>query len=175
MTALKQHLELGYVSRAHALGGEVAIKTFDPASQTLFEVERVLVRPKEGDELELFIDSVRETGKEILVVFEGIEGREAADKLRGATVLAFREDLEVPADGEFFQGDLIGLEAFDEAGEQVGVVEELIEAGPVPNLVIRNEQGDELLLPFADDFVPTVDVPNQRIVIKRPRYLDEDK
>lgn len=173
MSAPRPHLEVGYVSRAHGLSGEVAVKTFDPASQALFEVERVLVRPREGEPLELTIDSVRETGKEILVVFEGIEGREQADGLRGSTVLVWREDLEVPADGEYFQGDLIGLRAYDEAGVEVGVVEALIEAGPVPNLVIRNGRGDELLVPFAEDFVPTVDVEGQRIVIRRLEYFED--
>ena len=170
---MKPHLEVGYVSRCHGLSGEVAVKTFDPGSQSLFELDRVLLRLKSGDELELVIDSVRETNKEILIVFEGLEGRNAADKLRGATVLAFREDLEVPAEGEYFQGDLIGLDVYDEAGKKFGVVEGLIEAGPVPNLVIRGEDGAELLLPFADEFVPTVEMEKRRLTIRRPEYTEE--
>ena len=73
----------------------------------------------------LRIESVRPTPKETLVVFEGVSGRTAAEALVGATVLAFREDLEPPAEGEYFQGDLVGLTAVDEAGKVLGRVEEL--------------------------------------------------
>lgn len=43
-------LELGYVARAHSLTGEVGVRTFDPGSDTLDSVERVLVRTRSGEE-----------------------------------------------------------------------------------------------------------------------------
>lgn len=169
--AQSPHLATGYVARAHGLDGEVGIKTFDPGSETLFEVERVFLRLRDGSELEMTIDSVRTTNKELLVAFEGVEGRSAAEKLVGSTVHVFREDLEPPSEGEYFLGDLVGLAAFDEQGNELGRVEEVWESGPVPNLVIR-KAGAELLVPFADEFVPAVDVPNGRLTVKPPEYLE---
>jgi 16S rRNA processing protein RimM len=169
---LKPHLELGYVARAHGLQGEVAVRTFDPESETLEYVQRVLVRPRAGAERVLRIESVRPTPKETLVVFEDVEGRTAAEALVGATVLAFREDLEPPAEDEYFQGDLVGLTAVDESGNVLGRVEELWSTGEVPNLVIRAEGREELVVPFAEDFVSTVDVPGGRLVVKPPEYLE---
>jgi len=169
---LKPHLELGYVARAHGLQGEVAVRTFDPASETLDFVERVLVRPRTGAERVLRIESVRPTPKETLVVFEDVRGRTAAEALVGATVLAFREDLEPPAEEEYFQGDLVGLTAVDESGKVLGRVEEIWETGPVPNLVIRAEGKEELVVPFVDDFVSTVDIPGGRLVVKPPEFLE---
>lgn len=169
---LKPHLELGYVARAHGLRGEVAVRTFDPQSETLDFVERVLVRPRLGQERVLRIGSVRPTPKEVLVVFEDVEGRIQAEALVGATVLAFREDLEPPAEDEYFQGDLVGLTAVDESGNVLGRVEELWSTGEVPNLVIRSEGREELVVPFVDDFVPTVDVPGGKLVVRPPEYLE---
>jgi 16S rRNA processing protein RimM len=169
---LKPHLELGYVARAHGLQGEVAIRPFDPESETLDYVERVLVRTRSGQERVLRIESVRPTPKEMLVVFEEVDGRNAAEALVGATVLAFREDLEPPAEDEYFQGDLVGLTAVDESGKVLGRVEELWETGEVPNLVIRAEGREELVVPFVDDFVSTVDIPGGRLVVKPPEYLE---
>ena len=173
MTA-KPHLELGYVARAHGLKGEVAIRAFDPASETLDVVERVLVRPRTGAERLLRIESVRPTPKETLVVFAGVEGRSAAEALVGATVLVFREDLEPPAEGEYFQGDLVGLTAVDPAGAVLGVVEELWETGEVPNLVIRAPGREELVVPFVDDFVTTVDLVAGKLVVRPPEYLEPE-
>lgn len=168
----RAHLELGYVARAHGLRGEVAIRSFDPASETLAAVERVLLRLRSGEEREVRLEDLRPTPKEDIVVLEGVGSRTQAEALVGATVFVYREDLEPPAEGEFFQGDLVGLEAVDEAGNVLGTVEELWATGEVPNLVIRAKGRPELVVPFADEFVPSVDLAGQRIVIRPPEYLD---
>jgi 16S rRNA processing protein RimM len=163
---VKAHLELGYVRAAHGLRGEVSVRTFDPASETLYEVNRVLARKRDGSEVELTVEAVRAAPKgDLLVGFEGVEQREAAEALVGSTLFAFREDLEAPAEGEVFQGDLIGLTAVDPEGKELGTVEEIWSSGPVPNLVIRG-RGKELMIPFIDEFVPQVDLENKRVVVK---------
>ncbi len=165
------HLEIGYVARAHGLTGEIAVRPFDPASESLYELSRVLVRTRGGEELELVIDSVRPATKEILLSFEDYDTRTAAEGLVGSTVLGFREDLAAPAEGEYFQADLVGLAAVDEAGASLGKVEAVWDSGPVPNLVIRGP-GGELLVPFTDDFVPSVDLEKRRVVIRPPELTD---
>lgn len=163
---MKPHLELGYVRAAHGLRGEVSVRTFDPSSETLYEVPRVLAKKRDGTEAELVIEAVREAPKgDLLVAFEGIEERVPAEALVGATLFAFREDLDAPEEGEVFQGDLIGLTAVDESGTTLGTVEEIWNSGPVPNLVIRGG-GKELMIPFIDEFVPRVDLENRRVVVK---------
>lgn len=166
------HLELGYVSRAHGLRGEVAIRTFDPGSEALDVVDRILLRTRTGEERVLFLDAVRPTPKENIVALEGVDSRTDAEALVGAKVFVFREDLEPPAEGEFFQGDLVGLVAVDESGAELGRVEDIWETGEVPNLVIRGPKQPELVVPFADEFVPSVDLAAQRIVIRPPEYVE---
>lgn len=165
------HLQVGYVAKAHGLKGEVTVRTFDPASEALFEVDRALVRTRGGEERELTIEGARTAGKELLVTFEEVASREAAQGLVGSTVFVFREDLAPPAEGEFFQGDLIGLRAIDEGGAALGAVEELWSTGEVPTLVIRGG-AQELLVPFVDDFVVTVDLDQGQIVIRPPELTE---
>ena len=43
-------------------------------------------------------------------------------------------------------------------------------AGPVPTLVIRGD-GGELLIPFADEFVPRVDLESGVILVRPLEYL----
>ncbi|MBN1206959.1 MAG: 16S rRNA processing protein RimM [Myxococcaceae bacterium] len=169
----RPYLELGYVARAHGIRGEVAIRAFDPGSETLEAVERVRVRTRAGEERDLRIEDLRPTPKEDILAFGGVETREAAEALVGATVFVYREDLEPPAEGEYFQGDLVGLTAVDEAGQELGRVEEIWATSEVPNLVIRAPGKPELVVPFADDFVPSVDMAGGKIVIRPPEYLEE--
>jgi 16S rRNA processing protein RimM len=166
-------LELGYVARAHGIQGEIAIRTFDTASEALDEVERISVRTRAGEERVLRIEDVRPTPKENIVALEGVDSREAAEALVGSAVFVYREDLEPPEDGEFFQGDLVGLTAVNESGQALGQVAEIWNTGEVPNLVIRGEGTPELIIPFADEFVPTVDVAGGKIVVRPLEFEDE--
>jgi 16S rRNA processing protein RimM len=173
--AQSETLELGYVSRAHGLHGEVEVRPFDATSETLLDVDRLLLKPRDGEPRTLEVTGVRPTGKGFLVTFEDVEGRSAAEALVGATVLVFREDLEPPGEGEFFQGDLVGLVAVDEQGVELGRVQGLMDTGPVPNLIIRKDGAkaeDELLVPFTDDFVPTVDLEKGRVVVRPPEWVE---
>ncbi|WP_163782364.1 ribosome maturation factor RimM [Myxococcus vastator] len=165
-------LELGYVSRAHGMRGEVAIRALDPASETLDTVDRIWVRTRAGVERELRLEALRPTPKENIVVLEGVASRTDAEALVGSKVFVFREDLAPPAEGEFFQGDLVGLDAVDERGNALGRVEEIWATGEVPNLVIRASGREELVVPFADEFVPSVDLGARRIVIRPPEYVE---
>ncbi|MEN9800317.1 MAG: rRNA processing protein RimM [Pseudomonadota bacterium] len=164
-------LQLGYVSRAHGLGGEVGIRPFDPASETLYDVERVHLKLRDGSERTLALESLRSANKDFLVEFEGVRGRGAAEGLVGSTVSVFREDLEPPAEGEYFLGDLVGLRARDGEGRDLGRVEEVWETGPVPNLVVRGPAG-EVIVPFVDAFVPTVDLEKGEVTIVPPEFLE---
>jgi 16S rRNA processing protein RimM len=167
---VKPHLELGYVRAAHGLDGEVSIRTHDPGSSALDEVERVWIRPRVGAERELRIEGVRDaTQGDLLIMFEGIATRKAADALVGGTLYVFREDLGLE-EGEMFQGDLLGLTAFDPSGVELGKIEQVLNNGPVPNLVIRGG-GKEWMVPFIDEYVTQVDVEAGRVTV-RPLDID---
>jgi 16S rRNA processing protein RimM len=169
---LPAEFQIGYITRARGLNGQVVVRTFDPASQALEEVDRVLLLLADGSRRGLQIQERSAHGGECVLTLEGIADRTAADGLVGSTVVVFREDLEPPAEGEYFQGDLIGLEAVDEAGSSLGKVEEIWNTGPVPNLVIRGPDRPELLVPFVDDFVRTVDLAAGRVVLRPPELLE---
>lgn len=158
-------LVVGYVARAHGISGELGIRTFDAASVALDGVERVILRSREGVEREFAVVGSRPASKEVLLTLATVEGRSAAEGLRGSTVLVYRADLSPPVEGEYFQGDLVGLRAVSPQGEPLGQVEEVWNAGPVPTLVIRGGAG-ELLIPFADEFVPRVDLETGVICVR---------
>ncbi len=166
---MSELFQFGYISRAHGLAGEVVVRTFDPASTVLEEVDVVIAKLKDGTERKLTINDVREgPGGDLLVTIKGVQSRVQADLLRGSGVFVRREDLEEPDEGEFFQGDLIGLTAVTEEGTVVGTLEEIWSTGPVPNLVIRKD-AVETLIPFADDFVVKIDLEAKQIVVLVPQ------
>ncbi len=130
-----------------------------------------VLKDKDGTELEMAIEEVGQQNKDLRVSFEGVHRREGAEALIGSTVMVFREDLDEPAPGEYFQGDLIGLEARTPEGTLLGKITEIWNSGPVANLVIV-DGATELMVPFAEEFVPKVDL-QARVVTVIPLEYSE--
>ena len=172
MSPPRPTLEVGYVARLHGLQGELLVRTFDPQSEALSSVRRLVLRLRSGEERDLAIAAARRTADATLVSLAGVTSRSAAEPFRSATVLVHREDLPPPAEGEWFQGDLVGLEARTPEGAPLGRVTEIWNTGPVPNLVIEREGAEPLVVPFVDDFVPEVDVQAGVLVVRPPEMLE---
>jgi 16S rRNA processing protein RimM len=94
----------------------------------------------------------------LLVSFEGIADRGAAEGLRGAEVWATVAADEVPAaDGEYYDRHLVGLAVLDAAGRQVGRIASVLHLPAQDVLVVPTDQG-ERLVPFVSALVPVVDL-----------------
>jgi len=172
MSPARPTLEVGYVARVHGLKGELAVRTFDPDSEALMSVRRVVLRLRSGEERELLLRGARRATDATLVTLAGVTSRSSADELRGATVLVHREDLPPPAEGEWFQGDLVGLEARTPEGTPLGKVTEVWNTGPVPVLVLEGAGPEPLMVPFVDEFVPEVDLQAGVLVVRPPEMLE---
>lgn len=172
MSPPRPTLEVGYVARVHGLKGELAVRTFDPDSEALSSVRRLVLRLRSGEEREIAVLSARRAAEATLVSLAGVTSRPDAEEFRSATVLVHREDLTPPAEGEWFQGDLVGLEARTPDGTPLGRVTEIWNTGPVPNLVIEGTGREQLVVPFVDEFVPEVDVQAGVLVVRPPEMLE---
>jgi len=172
MSPPRPTLEVGYVARVHGLKGELAVRTFDPDSEALSSVRRIVLRLRSGEERDLPLVSARGAAEAVLITLAGIGSREDAEALKGATVLVHREDLPPPAEGEWFQGDLVGLEARTPEGTPLGKVTEVWNTGPVPVLVLEGAGPEPLMVPFVDEFVPEVDLQAGVLVVRPPEMLE---
>ena len=93
----------------------------------------------------------------------GIDGRDAADALKGCEVAVPRASLGMAAKDEIFWVDLIGLAVVNLKGEALGEVTELFEAGGTSVLVLKGER--ERMIPFVDQYVKSVDREAKRITV----------
>lgn len=98
--------------------------------------------------------------------FAGISDREQARALSGLLVAVPRSALpELESDREYYWQDLIGMTVENTAGQQLGVVERLLETGAHDVLVIQGAER-ETLVPFAEAFVVDVNAAERRIIVE---------
>ena len=128
-------------------------------------------RPDESG-LALTVAGARVFKGGLIVRFEDVRDRNAAEVLRGRTLLISPEQVRPLEAGEFFLHDLLGLEVQTTDGQQVGRVVEIYETGTGHMLEV--DDGARVhLIPFNDRLVREVDVKAGRIVIEAiPGLLD---
>jgi 16S rRNA processing protein RimM len=169
-----ERVTLGQVIGAHGLRGELRVRLFDGTDNNLRAMSSVWLAREEGDPKAVEA-RVRAVGSgrrgEARLALQGVDGREAAEALRGRLVQAGVEQLGPLAAGEYYQYQLVGCRVEDLAGRVLGVVREIWETGAPDVLVVVDEAQRELLIPAVGEILREVDVVGRRIAIDAPPGL----
>jgi 16S rRNA processing protein RimM len=163
------------IGKAHGLRGEVTVqvRTDAPVERFVpgagFGTEPAPGRPSPGS---LVLRSVRDHNGVLLLGFEGIADRTAAESLRGVTLTADAAEAVAEQDA-WYEADLVGLAVLTTDGSRVGEVAALEQRPAQDLLVIALADGGHARVPFVRDLVPVVDVDGGRVVIDPPPGLLE--
>ncbi len=167
----EQLIVVGRIGRPQGIKGEltVEVRTDDPEDR--FAAGRVLLTdPVERGPLT--VESSRYQGKYLVVAFEGVHDRNAAELLRDTVVQLSTADLPPLAEeDEYYDTQLIGLRAELGDGTVLGVVDDVLHLPHGDVLAIARESASELLVPFVKAIVPTVDLAAGRLVVDPPDGL----
>jgi 16S rRNA processing protein RimM len=101
----------------------------------------------------------------LLIAFQGYEDREAVGELRNQLVMVRADDRPPLEEGEYYHHQILGLRVFNEDGQFLGQVVEILETGANDVLVIRPEQGAELLLPMLESTVLSVNLESGELQV----------
>lgn len=164
-------VELGYIAKGHGLKGEVKA-VFDVHDIHEYGPETRLFLAKGDAPLQAYvIERMRvSTDKQAVVKFEGVDGREEADALRGSTL--FFPEAELPAleAGHFYYFEVIGFRVKDAQLGELGTIKRFVEAGP-QDLLVMDYQGKEVLIPMNPSFVGEADLEAEVLHTQLPPGL----
>jgi 16S rRNA processing protein RimM len=169
-----KRVRVAKIGAAHGLRGEVRL--FVDADDPL-AVKKLGPFEDEKGKKQFRIAAVREAKDHLLVRFEGVSDRTEAERLTNVELYIPRDRLPSMKDaGTFYQTDLVGLRAETVSGETLGEIVAVPNFGAGDLLEVKPESGASFFVPFADPFVPTVDVAAGKIVIELPNdYFDTAK
>ena len=164
-------LVVARVGRPHGIRGEVSVevRTDDPEGRFVpgarLETDPASAGP-------LTIETARDHNGKILLTFEEVPDRSAAEGLRG--VLLLGEAVEDDEEDAWYDHQLVGLVADDPDGQRLGEVVGVEHGAAQDLLVLRLTEGRTARVPFVAALVPEVDVPGGRVVVDPPAgLLDE--
>ncbi|MFI9384687.1 ribosome maturation factor RimM [Kutzneria sp. NPDC052558] len=164
---------VGRVVKPHGIRGELVVDVRTDSPEERFAPGAVLAtRARDGASGTVTIAAARPHTGRLLVTFEGVAGRDAAEAMRGLLLVVDAADI-APSDDpeEFYDHELEGLEVVDVQGNRIGVVAEVLHTAASDLLSVRRPDGGEALVPFVADIVPTVDVAGGRVIVDPPEGL----
>lgn len=104
-----------------------------------------------------------------IAVIEGVSDRDQALALRNLRLYVPRARLPSPEPDEFYHADLIGLDAYDVAGNAIGAVVAVQNFGAGDLIELQPAVGGAtVLLPFTKAAVPQIDLAAGRITVDPP-------
>jgi 16S rRNA processing protein RimM len=159
---------LGKAVGAYGVKGWVRIHPFADDPLSWRSIKRWWMKPdgnsiQSWEPIELF--QLKEHGDGIVALFEGVNDRNGAEKLVGKLIGAERSEMPVPAENEFYWGDLTGLAVKNSQGEMLGLIQGLMETGANAVLVVVDASKAKRLIPFVSHVVTQVDLERREVLV----------
>ena len=152
---------VGRIRRAHGIRGELVVELLTDEPDAIFASgRRVFAGDRVGDvardrqELRVLRASPFKGG--LIVAFEGIPDKTAADLWRDRYLLVPESEVTPPGDDELFIHDLVGMRV-SRGAETIGEVVEVFELPQGIVMDVRRPDGKTVMLPFDDNTVTGVD------------------
>ncbi|MFN3979708.1 MAG: ribosome maturation factor RimM [Caldilinea sp.] len=152
-------MAVGHIVGVHGLRGEVKVALYTDYPERFTPGEQLMLG---ADLVEVEIAAVRPHKEFLLIRFEGVEDRNAADQLRGLWLFIDENNAAELEEGAYWIHDLIGLHVIDEDAVELGELVDVLITGANDVYVVRLADGvqrqQELLLPAIPEVIKAVDL-----------------
>ena len=162
---MSARLVVGRVVKPHGIRGEVVVhpetdnpKRFEEGSTMFVGDQPMTVRaccPHKG---------------RLLVFFDGVEDRNAAELLRDVALEIDAADAVDLPEGSYYPHELQGCEVVDADGRSLGTLIR-VDENPANDLWVVSQDGEEVLVPAVKEIVREVDLHTRRVVVDPPEGL----
>ena len=175
MITEQQLIEVGYIAKLHGLKGEMQARITD---SVIDDVEHCpyLVCEIDGIYVPFFLDSFRFRSTEsALLKFEDIDSAEKAEPFCGLKLYFDRKCFSPEEQKQYEQKaeDDLGFIGYKIIDKTLGPIGEITDINDLTEnvLFIVNHDGDEIMIPAADDLILAIDDENASILMDLPEGL----
>lgn len=160
-----ERLVVGRIVRPHGLHGEVLVIVESDAPERFRPGSRLGLEGPGGGIEPVTVAATRLDRGRLLVRFEELGDRTAADRARGAVLSIPAAEARAPEEGAYYPHQIEGLEVVDESGERLGTLAR-VEWGPANDVWVVATGDREVLVPAVSEVVRAVEPGRGRIVLR---------
>lgn len=155
--------QVGIIVKPQGVKGEVKVKITSPRPERFFDLEKVYIR---FDKIQTCsIENIRISNGFVFLKLANIDSRNDAELLRNKEILISEDQLIDLEENEYFVHDLIGCQVVTEEGLIIGKIEDIIQNSSNDIYLVKNQQGQEILIPAINDVVKDVDIKGRQVTI----------
>lgn len=167
-------MTVGKIGRHFGVRGEFKVRSLTDIPGRLDHLKQVQVLAPTGETVERTVRHIRRVGSTYIMGLVGVTTPEEAIMLRGGLIQVVRAPASTLSMDVYFERDLIGITVENERGDEVGVLEAILDIPDNQVLVVRKES-KEVLIPAAKSFVTSVDLASRRMTVRGIDDLIEDR
>lgn len=164
MVDLNDMFRVGVITSPHGVKGEVNVyPTTDDVSR-FDDLEEVWMVDKKEKKL-CHITGVKYFKNMVILKIKEIPDRNTAELMRQKELYVDRENAIELEEGEYFIGDLIGLDVITDEGDRLGELVDVMQTKANDVYVVELDNGEEVLIPAIDDCIKEIDIENNKVTV----------
>jgi 16S rRNA processing protein RimM len=174
------YLQIGRIVNTHGLKGELRVVPLTDDPDRFSGMTEVNVESK-GSIKSYGIESVKFHKSFVILKLKGIDDINDAEALKESYLIVDRKDAVKLPENSFFICDIIGLKVYDEKGDFLGNVAEVLSTGSNDVYVVREnktvpgEKRKDILIPALKTVVREVSLENGTMKVTIPKGLLDDE
>lgn len=167
-------LEVGQIINTHGVKGEVKVYPLTDDVKRFLNLKWVYIN-KDNQMSKYNIQSVKFFKNLVIIKIEGINDMTHAETFKNCKLLVDRENAVKLPEDSYFICDILGCEVFEENGQRLGVVKNVLKTGSNDVYELDSDKYKELLIPAIKSVILDVDIHNKKIIVKLPEGLIDDE
>lgn len=164
---------VGVVRRPHGLHGETQVSIETDFPERLQPGVKLFLGEAHTP---VTVRSHRTADDTLLLAFEEFPHRNSLEHIRNAPLFSRVQDSPPLPPGQYYRYQLMGLTVVTDAGEELGLLTQVLETGANDVYIVRSPAYGEILLPAIDEVVLGIDMQAKRMQVHLlPGLLPESK
>lgn len=160
---------IGKIIAPHGVRGDIRIQPLTDFPERFADLKKISL--EDGTVLE--ITDVRNHKGQILAKFKNYNDRNLVEQLRGKLITVPRNQAVVLPKGHFYIFDLIGLEVFEESGNFLGNLTDVLQTGSNDVYVVeKSDSTKPILIPALKKVVLDINIETKKMLVKLQEELE---
>ncbi|WP_053219690.1 ribosome maturation factor RimM [Virgibacillus senegalensis] len=162
----EEMFNVGKIVNTHGIKGEVKVLRITDFDERFEIGSRLYWSDGKNSLTALTVDGHRRHKNFDLLHFSGYDSLNDAEPLKNGMLQVKAEQLEPLEEGEFYYHEVIGCEVYTEGGDYLGKIKEILSPGANDVWVVSRKGKKDLLIPYIEEIVKTIDVEQKRVTIE---------
>lgn len=161
---MEDRFQVGVITQTHGVRGEV--KVYPTTSDVKrFKKNMALILDTGKENIDLKVERVKFFKQFVILKFEGYDSIESIEKYRKKSLYVTRENAVKLKKDEYFIADLMGCKVFDDEGNEIGELTEVMQTGANDVYVVKTSDDREVLFPAIKECVKEVNVEEGKVIV----------